>query len=618
MSARNRHGGDHDVANPRLPIGELLWRTNLSADDHASGTAAARLVRAIRAGRAGALFPPLVCSTPDGFAAAGRPLGADGDARLMSHLLTRPQFAPLADLVADLDGWCQRTRRRFGELIDRRVLFAGNADLFAPLVTQAFIVCAVRPSFARRFVPHQRAAFESFLTDFFVRLRDDARAGLLDDLAFALPVVAARTDNTETHNRGERVLRLEPAGGRRLAYKPRHADGETLFLAPTDSVFALLNRLPDASGEVRLPVLAGQRGQGPYLWQEWVEPPTSWGEIRRCGDRGMSGTLLRPERAGRFWRHAGSLAAACFAFGIADLGEGNLLAGRGEGDDGPLYYPVDLEVFFAGTHRLYDTYLVSGDSGQHHHCGMERTARWCTVDGPLAGLVAGSDDSVQLRRIERPWARRESRTVVADTRGRTGYGPYLTAFLRGMFDVWTLMCRNRQRIAGLLAREATVRVLLRDTALYQQALDDRLLTGRADASVRFSRGEAEQLRRADVPYFFRAARGGPLLRWDPTRRAAVATRMPAGRALPPFDRVRRCERLTLAGLGPALRDAVAYVLPDLDRPVDGDSRLGVRLRSIDADTGEVSFAWPQVRRQVTYSWDGSALRLRLDELAGAP
>jgi uncharacterized protein DUF4135 len=593
-------------------LGELLWETKLPAGDPGSALspAASGFVRAIRSGQAGELFPPWVDAGPDG-TAAGHGFGTGSDARLVSHLLTRPRFAPLADLVTQLDDWCQRTAGRFGELIDRRVLVAGNGDLFGPLVTRAFIACATRPSFARRFVPAQRAAWESFLTDFFVRLRNDTRAGRLDDLDFTLPVLGVRAEHTETHNGCERVLRLEPASGRRLAYKPRHAGAETLFLAPADSVFALLNSLPGASGEVRLPVLAGARGHGPYLWQEWVEPPASWGVIRRSGDLGLHGTLLRPEQADRFWHRAGSLAAACFAFGIADLGEGNLLTGPGEQ---PLYHPVDLEVCFADTRRLYDTYLVAG-SGQHHHCGMERTARWCTVDGPLAGLVPGGD-SVRLRRIDRPWLRRQTRTVVADTRGRTGYGPYLAAFLRGMFDAWTLMCRNRERIAALLDRTVTVRVLLRDTALYQQVLDDRLLTGRASVPARFCRGEAEQLRRGDVPYFFRSTRGGPLSRWDPTRKVAVATRVPQGRALPPFDQVRRGERLTLAGLGAALRDAVAYVRADLDRPVDGDH--GVRLRSVDADTGEVSFDWPRVHKQVTYSWDPTTVRLRLDELVGAP
>lgn len=534
----------------------------------------------------------------------------------MSWLLTRSRFAPLADMIADLDKWCRQTARRFGQVIDRRVLVAHNADLFAPLVTRAFVVCATRPGFARRFVPEQRAAFEAFLTDFLVRLRDDARAGRLDDLAFALPVIGLRADNAETHNRGERVLRLEPASGRPLAYKPRHADGETLFLTKTDSVFAVLNGLPNASGEVGLPVLPSTPGHGPYLWQEWVEPPTTWGTIRRSGDLNLCGTRLRPDQAGRFWRRAGSLSAACFAFGITDLSEGNLLTGPGQSDDEPLYYPVDLEVFFAGTHRLHDTHLVTGGSGQHHHCGLERTARWCTVGGPFAGLVPGSADTMQLRRIRRPWVRGQTRTVVSDTHGRTGYGPYLTAFLRGMFDAWTLMCRNRARITRLLDRDCTVRVVLKQTSLYQQAIDDRLLTGRASVQVRFSRSEAEQLRRADVPYFFRSSRGGPLLRWDPRRKVTVATRIPPGRALPPLDWIRCGERLTLAGLGAALRDAVAYVFTDLDRLTDTDSRYGVQLRLIDADTGEVSFDWPQVGKRVTYSWDAAMLRLRMNDLVG--
>jgi uncharacterized protein DUF6624/uncharacterized protein DUF4135 len=580
--------------------------------------AAAGLVDAVREHRAGGIFPPIVLPGPEGVLHVERRLGGDADARFVAQMLRQPRFAPLVDLLEDLDHWCRQTARRFRSILAPGVLTSTSAGLFGPLFMEAFLACATRSAAsARRFVPEQRADFEAAITLFLERLRRDAGVRWFDDPAFSLPVVGLHTHNAETHNGRQRVLRIDLHGGRRLAYKPRPTDGEALFLADSGSVFDLLNRLPAASGDVRLPVLACRRGDGPYTWEEWIEPPAQWGIIRRSGELRLRGARLGKRQASQFWHRAGSLAAACFGFGIADLGEGNVVVGARPGDDEPLLYPVDLEVYFAGVRRLYDTGLVADTArGGNHHAGLENVARWCTVDGPVAVFVQAGKGTLHLHRRRRSCAREETRTVVVDSAGHAGYGHYLPSFLRGMFDAWTLLCRNREHIRDRVEGGAYVRVLLKPTAAYSEPLDDRLLTGAAIKDVRFGRGELEQLRRMDVPYFYRAASGGPLLRWDPVRGVHVTTRVDEDGGLPPVDSVRRGDHLTLAGLGVALRDAITYVFDDLDARAITEPKLGVRLRLTDARTGEVSFDWQQVGKRVTYSWDRSTVRLRLDEFAG--
>ncbi|NEE40340.1 hypothetical protein G3M53_85010, partial [Streptomyces sp. SID7982] len=96
--------------------------------------------------------------------------------------------------------------------------------------------------------------------------------------------------------------------------------------------------------------------------------------------------------------------------------------------------------------------------------------------------------------------------------------------LRGMFDAWTLMCRQRPAIRDFLA-DATaghyVRVLRQPTFRYFDALVPRWLSGGgaaprpAEPDVHFDRPETDQLRRMDVPYFVRSLEGGPVLGVEP-------------------------------------------------------------------------------------------------------
>ncbi|MFE3526644.1 DUF4135 domain-containing protein [Streptomyces sp. NPDC059161] len=471
------------------------------------------------------------------------------------------------------------------------------------------------------------AQHEHFLDLFLTRLKRDLAAGLPEVAGLDGPVSGIRAHGDETHNGGGRVLRVEFTGGGRLAYKPRPASGEVLFLAegaegaPAGSVFALPNSLPAVSGPVRLPVLRCRMGQGPegadYSRHEWIEAPETIGVLRTHQELTLRGPVLEPEPARRFWHRAGALAAAGFAFGMADLIGPNLPTGTRPGDDGPLLYPVDLKVYFTDSDRLSATGLVQDPAGGPHHVGLENVPRWCDLDGPPTCWTTGSDGVLRLARRTRPPARTWTRSVVADTEGRVGYGPYLGAMLRGMFDAWTLMCRNRERIAEFVAERApdhVVRVLARPTREYAGALT----AGGADAASVVAPDERTQLARGDVPYFFRTADGGPLRALHTPGGPAVDAELPeptGGRA--PTAAVRAGRRLDLARLGLALRGAVEHVFDD---PAGPDVCLhddGVRIALHGPHHGEVSFDWAGTGRRITYAWDETKLRLRIDEMGEA-
>lgn len=598
-------------------MAELLWE--LAAPDTESDAAlpesVARLVKAVRAKKASGMFPPVVRSTTEDVLRADREFGGDADAALVERLMRQSRFSPVVDLVQEMDRWCRLSARRFKSVIAPGVLTVVNGKLFGPLLTEVFLVCAARSlTFARRMVHAQQESYTEALTVFLERLQRDARSRWFDDPAYSLPVVGLTAHDAETHNGRQRVLRLDLSGGRSLAYKPRKADGEAVFLDSSDSVFELLNRLPAAAGKIRLPVLDIQPGDGPYSWQEWIEPPAQWGIIRQQGDMRLCGTRLGRRQARKFWHRAGSLTAACFGFGVADLGEGNLLAGARPGDREPLFFPVDLEAYFAKIRRLYDTGLIADfAAGDNHHSGLENAAHWCMAEGPITYFVQSSNGTLGLYRRREPWARNETRSVVADSDGRTGYGPYLTSFLRGMFDAWTVMCRNREQIQNCFERESYVRVIPRPTAIYVEAIYDSLLSDVTPGKP-FGQDELVQLRRMDVPYFFRSVDGGPLLRWDPTRAEPVQAQVPVDREFAPIDSVRHGAGLTLAGLGVAIRDAIEYVFDDLDQLNMADHDQGVRIKLVDRQTGQVSFDWPQVGKTITYSWDRSTLRLSVEAL----
>ncbi|MFD8478427.1 DUF4135 domain-containing protein [Kitasatospora sp. NPDC059673] len=571
-----------------------------------------RLLAALAEGRAGRAFPPVAVPGPDGTLAVARPLGGPSDARALEQALADARFVPLHEVLRRIDAWSARADAR---RVDPQVLRLENADLFGPLLAETLAACLDQPpGRAAAFADRRAGQYLDFLTLFLERLARDRPSGHR--------VTGLWANGEETHNGGQRVLRVEFADGGRLAYKPRPANGEILFLATEGSVFALLNSLPPAACPIRLPTMRSWAGSGPdracYSWQEWIEPPDEWGVLRADGGFSLRGAVLDPGAAARYWHRAGSLAAAAFAFGIADLIGGNVLIGQRPEDGEPLPFPVDLEAYFADLKRLFETGLLFDPAvSAQHHTGLENVARWCDVDGPATCWRPQPDGSLRLERRTLPLARTETRAVVGDTEGSAGYGPYLPAMLRGMFDAWTLMCRNRARLAEFIGERAAghlLRVIARPTAEYPNG-----------GEIPFTEGELAQLAGGDVPYFFRAADGGPLLalRMPPGRELrtdpADAPGWDGGRLWPPVAAVREGGKLDLAGLGIALRDAVEHVYGDLEpqRSELHDPERGVRIAWRGPREGEASFDWPQADRRITYRWDETTLRLRVDPLNGA-
>lgn len=608
-------------------MGEALWQLRHPGDETALPSVAREVLAAVRAGTAGALFPPVVIAGPERTVALDRYPCGDRDARLIAGALSDPRFAPVLTTLGDVDRWCADTASRYAGTIDPGVLTVTNAGLFGPLISEVFVACAAgERSHTGRFAEQQVARHTAFLDLFLRRLDDDLREGWPDDPHLRGPVRAVRADDGETHNGRQRVLRVDLAGGGRVAYKPRPPAGEVLFAAASTggdpgSVFELLNRLPPASGRVRLPTLRCWGGPG-HLWQEWVEPPAGWGVVRETGPWRMEGPLLSPEEAARFWHRVGSLVAVCFGYGIVDLSGSNVVVGVRPGDAEPMLYPVDLEVYFAPAARLYDTSLVydpAVDEG-NHHVGLENDTRWCSVDGPVACFGEAPDGALTLRRRTASFLRRETPSVVTDTDGRTGYGPYLTSLLRGMFDGWTALCRHRARLHDLVDRvgdSCHVRVIRKRTSTYHEPLVDQWLSGGAapvrgdDPAGPFDDDELEQLWRMDVPYFLRSSRGGPLLRVESPRPAPARVGPQPGEQWPPLDAVRRGEQFDLSGLGIALHDAVEHIFGDLPARARTDEEQGVWFDLTSKDRGEVGFAWPAAGKRIVYSWEHAKVRLRL-------
>jgi hypothetical protein len=596
---------------------------------------ARRLVAAVRGGRGDAFLPPVVRRGPEGVLQVSRGLSGDADALRVQSLLVRPGFRPLLELLETLDAWCASLRRQYPELFGPRVLTVTNAELFGPLVSEAFTLCAAAGEGpAHPGLPVLWEGFQSFFSRFLVRLARDVRAGVFRREGFTGPVVSLWMNPEETHNGRQSVLRLRFRQGGAVAYKPRPAGGEALFLAEgrggaPGSLFELLNGLPAASGEVHLPTLRILQGRGAdrfaYSWQEWVSPPRQWGTLRESEHLRLAGCRLTPREAEGFWHRAGSLTGVCFALGVADLFAGNVLVGARKKDRRPVAYPVDLELFFAPLQRLPETGLVSDARERgNHHVAFERSARWCTTGGPLVCFTETRGGGLRLQQRTRPWAREEAHSVVADTEGRVGFGAYLPAYLRGMFDAWTLLMMEKARVVKFLRRASQgrfVRVLVKPTVAYGNAMDGSVLTpGKAPTApqVRFSREEREQMLRLDVPYFFRSAQGGPLLYLtDPF---GVPEMKEAGRQhflephAPPAKEVLEGERMTLVNLGVAVRDAVEFVFADVRQRAARDARLGVSLDLKSAGRGTVSFDWPQVGKRLTYTWSQRELQVSMDPL----
>jgi hypothetical protein len=597
-----------------------------------------RLVEAVRKGRASSFFPPVAQLGPEGVLRAARFLQGEEDARLLHSALALPRFRPLREFLEELGAWCRRTARRHPELLAPRLLTVTNGELFGPLISDAFVLCAAadegRPHPGLRTLME---GFQAFFSLFLDRLARDERAGVFRQEGLLGPIVDLWAHPEETHNGRQSVLRLRFRKGGALAYKPRPAGGEALFLQEgrggvARSLFEWLNRLPAASGTVLLPTMRILEGKGrdrsAYSWQEWIPRPRQWGILRQTGSVRLEGCRLTPPEAERFWHHAGSLTAACFAMGATDLHAGNVLVGTRRGRRQPLPYPVDLELFFAPIGRLPETGLISDARERgNHHVGFERLARWCTAGGPLACFFPSRGGGLRLRRRTQPWAREEARSVVADTEGNMGYGAYLLPFLRGMFDLWTLLLLEQSKVARFLKRASQrrfVRVLVKPTAVYVEELDRLFLSPGCSPAVpprgrsRFSREEWAQLHRFDVPYFFRQAQGGPLLHLAPPPEPFRRKRAGRQRFLephpPPSRRVLDGGQITLGNLGVAVRDAVTFVLHDVPHRVAEDPRRGVRIELRDAQRGAVSFDWREVGQRLTYSWSRRELRVSMEPL----
>ena len=586
-----------------------------------------RLVEAVRDGRGGGLFPPVLRRGPEGVEHAARELSGERDAALIGAALARPAFAPLVSSIEQLGAWCAAAARRHVGRVAPRLLAIENATLFGAVIRDGFVACAARRGTGlRAMLAAMFDGAQRTLARFLRRLARDLD-GALGAAGVRGPVRALWLAPDETHNGRERVIRVEFRAGGAWAYKPRPATGEHVFLAAAGSIFARLNALPAASGDARLPTLriVPGAGRGAYSWQEWIERPRQWGAIRRARRDGLAlaACRLAPRDAERFWHRAGALAAACFGFGATDLLTGNLVVGRRRGAREPLAVPVDLEIFFHPVTRLTDTGLVNdARDGGNHHVGFERRARWCSVGGPLAGFVERAG-GLQLRGRTAAWARSETSSVVADTRARIGFGAYAAAFLRGMFDLWTKLVCERDQLAALLeraARDAFVRVLVRPTATYTDELARRMLGSHGGRAPRpaLSPEERTQLGGLDVPYFFRRATGGPLLWIDPATGAhRIAGPQAAGaERQPPSAAIRARERFALLELGVALRDAIAFAFRDLPRRTWRDRRRGIRIAVASPERGSVAFDWQQADRRVTYAWRGATISLDVAALRG--
>ena len=600
-----------------------------------------RIVEAVRKGRAGGMFPPIAVVF-QGSIATDQTLAGDDDARVLAHALMWPQFGPFVAMIEELGTWCREVAQRHIDSCSRRVLRVTNAELFGPLLCEAFSRCAVSQMGEGVELAELKIGFQRAIEIFFVRFERDARAGLFAREGFQLPIAALGMGSDESHNGGQRVLRVRFRSGGSLAYKARPASGEQLFLAENGkgaraSVFARLNAMTPTSGGIRLPTLRVFEGRGrdrsAYAWQEWIERPTSWATLREARGRRLEATQLAAGEAGRFWHRAGSLSAACFAFGIVDLSGENVMAGAhrrgGRSRREPMFYAVDTEIFFHPVDRLWETALIPRPRpGTNAPVAFEKAARWYCVRGTRICFLRSKGGALRLVRAEGRWVRNESRCAVADEKGHIGFGAHLGAFLRGMFDVWTLLNSNKRSIVRSLARASKdhrVRVLPKTSKVYIDALTRKHLgfPSRSRQKTTFSSEEMRQLARGDVPYFFRRADGGPLLAVEPASRSDawfdVGTQSFVNEErIPPSDDVRQGSLVTFVNLGVALRDAVAYGLPDIRGRVLEDRDFGVRVELLGPRSGKVSFDWVEAARRLTYRWNQTKVRLSVDPIESDP
>lgn len=588
---------------------------------------ARRIARAVARSEAGTLLPPVLAlrDGPDGGRLAvtdGSLSGAD-TARALLALWSRPAFAPFLTLLSALDAWRRVQATRCADALAPRQLDLLNGDIYGDLLREAFERCAGAHRVAdnARWLEHRRRAFCAAMERFLHRLRRDLRGGRLQALGVRGRALALAALGDETHNGFDRVLRVGFRDDVAIVYKARPADGERLLLR-AGGLFDALQRAPAAAGAFRLPQLASVDGvRGDCVWCEWIAPADEQGTLRRDGAWRLRGPRLPQRVARRFWHDAGALAAASVGFGIADLFGGNVRVGRRRALADPLPYPVDPEVCFQPLPGLWQTGLV-GDAadGGNHHVGFERLPRLCSTDTPLTGFVRDADGRIALRRIDASLARTATANVVADARGRIGYAPYLPEFFRGMFDAWLTLCLERPRLEAWLRRhaaDARTRVLRRSSDVYAAVMDDAMLDARAGFDA-FDAAERAQMRRGDLPAFYRVLRGGPL-RWcavddDGTPRwRTLRCTDPA-----PLSRGGFAKPLEIIDLAIALRDAAAYVFRDTGPCVREDAALGVSLRIAGARRGSATFDWPQQGHRLVFRWHGERLRLRAEPLPSPP
>lgn len=616
-----------DASDVRTAGTEPLLRLTTGPVSRVAPAVAKRVARAVARGGASGLLPPVVRLRrgPDGgpLAIPDGDLSGPGDARALLAVLSTPAFEPLLRLLDALRQWSAAQAGQFADAIAPHQLDPLHGAVYGSLVREAFIRCAgdhrIRDN--DDYLRVRLHAFCAAMERFLMRLQRDLGDGRLAALGARGRVIALSAHGDETHNGFDRVLRLRFRSGAALAYKARPSDGERLLLGD-GGLFDTLRGLPAAAGAFRLPTLPMADGaDGDCLWCEWIAPARPRGVLRRTPDWALRGPRLSLPAARRFWQDAGALTATCFRFGVADLYAGNLLVGERGDLAEPMPYPVDPEVCFSPMPSLHHTGLIgdAADSG-NHHVGFERLPRACSADIPLAAFVRGPDGLPELRRIASPMARADTDNVVGDVRGGIGYAAHITAFLRGMFDAWATLCVERPAIEHWLrrhARNARTRVLRRSSEVYAAAMDaDTLGASAADAGPDggFDAAERAQMRRGDLPAFYRRLRGGPLL-WVAVDRAG-ATRPRSLRCddPPPLPSAGTSGPADFVDLAVALRDAVAYVHRELQPGEHEDRALGVRLRVVSARRGEAAFDWAQQGHRLIFRWSGDRIRLRTERL----
>lgn len=569
-------------------LDNVLWRPG--HDQPATSSAAKRIAEAVSAGRCGAMFPA-VGAVSQGHVTKVRRLSGPDDARFVAAALSQPRFRPWITAIDQTVDWCDSASIDYGHLFASEVLTVDNDGLFGPVFNELFTVCATRRLPDIDEYCHRRLrGWLTYLDTFLRRLHHD-RDDLDGRLGFAGPIVSVCAHGAETHNGGRRVLKLGCAAGSAVAYKARPVQGESMFLDTNGSVFALVNSLVDSEGSelATLTCLARGTGGDSWLWQEWIEPAHREAILHQ-DDVTVTGPVIPTEQAPLFWSRAGALAAMSVAFGIGDLIEGNIIVGRRVGEVRPRHYVVDLEVFGSSVKRLSETGLIAG-TGPLHHVGFENRARMCTVDPPMSFF----DRDMTLFRMDRVWARESTDTVVADSDGRIGYGPYLSDFVRGAFDLWATLCRHRDELATALVGTASARVLPRDTEEYARALQRLLLDGEAPPDD-FSHSEREQLLAGDVPYFYVAAPDTEQL-----RTLDGAAGRSSGASFVDTD------DWDLGAFGLIVRDAADFAAPAGPHRADG-VRIGYH---------EAAIEWADMDSRLIYTWDEDTVRLQVAEL-GAP